>query len=286
MGDMLLPRSLLSGLLVLLSLVSSGCSLRKVGYDLAGKFVSQRMIDTFALDGQDKTTAERVIRDLHKWHRREELPRYATMIDGLVERLRDGMSEEDFRWLQQQTDDAVSRLATKFAPPAAEVLSHLREDQLVTAEQKMAKSEKERFDKLDQSDEKYYAYRLENTKKTLKTWIGSYTDEQLRIFAAFHREDRAEELKRREAMRKNRGQILQSVRSKMPAADLSAMIVRWMTTRQTTPTPDYQQNEQRQEQRYARLLMQVDRTLSDKQRQYLIRELSAWQKDFVTLSAE
>ena len=39
------------------------------------------------------------------------------------------------------------------------------------------------------------------------------------------------------------------------------MIVHWMTTRQTAPTPDYQQNEQRQEQRYARLLQQVDHTV-------------------------
>ena len=31
--------------------------------------------------------------------------------------------------------------------------------------QLLAKSEKERFDKLDQSDEKYFAYRLDNTKR-------------------------------------------------------------------------------------------------------------------------
>lgn len=286
MQDMLLPRSLLVGLLVLLSMFSSGCSLRKVGYGLAAKYVSQRLIDTFAIEGRDKIVAERAIRDIHKWHRQSELPRYVTLIDGLTDRLRDGMSDDDFRWLQQQGDEAMARLADKFAPPAADVLSRLREDQLVAAERNLAKSEKERFDKLDQSDEKYFAYRLDNTKKTLKTWLGSYSDEQLQIFAAFHREDRDEERKRREAMRANRAQLLQAVRSKQDKQELSAMIVHWMTTRQTAPTPDYQQNEQRQEQRYARLLQQVDRTLSVKQRQHLIAELAAWKQDFVALQAE
>ena len=286
MGDMLLSRALLVGLVVT-SLVSlSGCSLRKFGYELAGKYVSSRMVDTFGLDGQDKSTAERVVREIHKWHRKEELPRYATLIDGLVERLRDGMSDEDFRWLQQQGDEAVARLAKKFAPPAAEMLTRLREDQVAHAEKKMSDGEKERFAKLDQSEDKYYAYRLENTKKTLKTWLGSYTDEQLQIFATFHREDRAEEIKRREVLRKNRAHLLEAVRSKKSASDLSALIYHWLTTRQTDPSPDFQQSEQRQEERYAQLLRKVDRTLSEKQRLYLLRELGLWRQDFLTLAAE
>lgn len=286
MSGMLLPRALLVGFFVLSSLLSSGCSLRKVGYELAGKLISSRMVDTFALDGQDKSTAERVVREIHRWHRREELPRYATLIDGLSERLRDGMSDEDFRWLQIQGDEAVARLAKKFAPPAAEVLTHLREDQIVHAEKKMADGEKERFAKLDQSEDKYYAYRLENTKKTLKTWLGSYTDEQLQIFAAFHREDRSEELKRREVVRRNRDHLVKAVRAKTSAADLSALIYQWVTTRQTEPTTDFQQSEQRQEEKYAQLLRKVDRTLSEKQRLYLLRELGSWRQDFLTLAAE
>lgn len=286
MIGMLLPRALLVGFFVLSSLLSSGCSLRKVGYELAGKLISSRMVDTFALDGQDKSTAERVVREIHRWHRREELPRYATLIDGLSERLRDGMSDEDFRWLQIQGDEAVARLAKKFAPPAAEVLTHLREDQIVHAEKKMADGEKERFAKLDQSEDKYYAYRLENTKKTLKTWLGSYTDEQLQIFAAFHREDRSEELKRREVVRRNRDHLVKAVRAKTSAADLSALIYQWVTTRQTEPTTDFQQSEQRQEEKYAQLLRKVDRTLSEKQRLYLLRELGSWRQDFLTLAAE
>ncbi len=271
---------------LIFALLSSGCSMRKVGYDLAGRFVASRMIDTFALQGQDKATAERMVRELHKWHRREELPRYIQLIDGLSERVRDGMSEDDLRWLQQQGDEAILRLAEKLASPSAEVLSHLSEDQLAHADQKMEKSERERFERLDQSDEKYFAYRLENTKKTLKTWLGSYTDEQLAIFASFHRQDRDEERKRRQATQRNRASLLDAIRRRAPVADLSAMIRHWFTTRQTQPTPDYQQNEQRQQALYNQLVLRVDKTLSAKQRAYLLGELAAWRRDFVELSAK
>ena len=108
------------------------------------------------------------------------------------------MSEDDLKWLQQQGDDAIARMATRVAPPSAELLSHLSESQLLHAAKRMERSERERFEKLDQSEDKYYAYRLENTKKTLKTWLGSYTDEQVAIFASFHHQDRQEELRRRD----------------------------------------------------------------------------------------
>ncbi len=268
------------------ALLSSGCSLRKVGYDLAGRFVTSRMVDTFDLRGSDKAATERFVRELHKWHRQNELPRYIQLIDGLSERLRDGMSEDDLRWLQQQGDDAIARLAEKLAPPSAEMLSHLSEEQLAHANQKLEKSEKERFERLDQSDDKYYAYRLENTKKTLKTWLGSYTDEQLAIFASFHHQDRDEERKRREATRKSRASLLDAIRQRTPPAALSSMIHHWFTTRQTNPTPDYQQNEQRQQALYNQLVLRVDKTLTAKQRAYLLHELAAWRRDFVELSAK
>lgn len=272
--------------LLLATLFSSGCSLRKVGYDLAGRFVTNRIVDTFDLSGQDKATAERVVREIHKWHRHEELPRYVQMLDQLIERVRDGMSEDDLKWMQGQGDDAIARLATRMAPPSAEVLSHLNEGQLGRAEQKMGKTERERFEKLDQSEEQYYAYRLENTKKALKTWIGSYTDDQVSIFSSFHHQDRQEELRRREVTRQNRKNLLDAIRNKTPTTELSAMIYRWMTTRQTAPTSDYQQNEQRQQEAYSQLILRVDRTLSPKQREYLLGELAAWRRDFVTLAAQ
>lgn len=271
---------------LIFTLLSSGCSMRKVGYDLAGRIVSSRMIDTFALHGQDKATAERFIRELHKWHRQKELPRYIQVIDGLSDRLRDGMSEDDLRWLQQQGDEAILRLAEQLAPQSAEVLSHLSEEQLRHADRKMEKSERERFERLDQSEDKYYAYRLENTKKTLKTWIGSYTDEQLAIFASFHRQDRDEERKRREATRKNRASLLAAIRNKAPVAELSSMIRHWFTTRQTHPAPDYQQSEAQQQALYNQLILRVDKTLSATQRAHLLSELAAWRRDFVELSAK
>jgi len=286
MKIMLLHRAMAFLCLLLAMLVTSGCSLRKVGYGLAGRVLASRMIDTFALEGQDKTQSERLIRELHKWHRQEELPRYVQIIDGLTERLHDGMSEDDLHWLQQQGDEAVARIATRFAPPAAELLSRLRQDQLSHAEKKLEQGERERFEKIDQSEEKYYAYRIENTKKTLKTWLGSYTDEQLAIFAAFHRQDRPEELRRREATRNNRAHLLSAIRGHAPTTELSAMIYRWATTRQTAPSPDYQQTEQRQDTAYSQLLMRVDRTLTEKQRSYLLNELRNWRRDFVTLAAE
>lgn len=286
MWGMLLRRVVgLFGWLVV-ALFLSSCSLRKVGYDLAGRIVTSRVVDTFDLSGQDKATAERVVRELHKWHRHEELPRYVQLIDGLSERLRDGMSEDDLKWLQQQGDDAIARMATRAAPPSAELLSHLSESQLLHAAKRMERSERERFEKLDQSEDKYYAYRLENTKKTLKTWLGSYTDEQVAIFASFHHQDRQEELRRREVTRQNRAHLLDAIRNRVSTAELSSMISRWMTTRQTSPTADYQQNEQRQQEHYSQLILRVDRTLSKQQRDYLLGELSAWRRDFATLAAQ
>lgn len=273
-------------ILLWLVLVQTGCSMRKLGYDLAPRYVSQRLASTLALDEPERRQTDRSVRDLAHWHRRTELSRYVVLLSGLSDRFRDGMSPDDFAWLRDQGNQALARLAARFSPDIAPFLAHLSEDQLRHAEAELAKSERERFQKLDQTDEKYFSYRRANTQKLLKTWLGSYTDEQLALFVAFHKQDRDMERARRDASRNSRADLASAIRNKASKEELAQKLYRWVTQRQTTPTQDYQLMEREQEDQYVSLLLNVDRTLSPAQRQHLLSELAAWKSDFAALAAE
>lgn len=270
----------------LLVLLLCGCSMRKVGYHFADRYLSGRLADTFALEEMEKTQTHRIVRNLHVWHRKKELPRYAGLLDGLGARLSDGMTQEDFSWLRVEGNQAVARLGAQFAPLAATFLLQRRPDQLEHATRKMSEAEAERFEKLDAPEKEYFAYRKARTKKLLKTWLGSYTDEQLQLFCAFHEQDRHMEFARRKAQQENRQKLLWAVQQKQPPQAIETLILHWLTQRQTHPTPDYQQTERQQEEKYVQLLLLVDRTLSAKQRHHLMTELAAWKRDFIELAAE
>jgi hypothetical protein len=276
----------LLGLSAVLLLTSTGCSIRKIVYNLAARLATSRIADTFHLDSKQKNDLEVRVRAIHQWHRQSELPQYATVLDGFIKRSEDGLTKDELTWMFGELEGAWKRMAGRFALEAGEVLTQLRPEQIEKAQHEMQKSERERFEKLERPEDEYIQARLKAAKKNLKTWLGSYNDAQLAEYERFVRKNRPEELRRRQKTQANEQVLLDALRRHASAKEIEGIVLRWVTRQEVQETPTYQQAETRNQEDFVQFVLAMDKLVTPEQRQHLLRELRAVRTDLAELAAE
>lgn len=270
--------------LIALLLSTTACSLRKVAYGMANRLIVSRLSDTFKLNDGQRQQLVTKISTLHAWHRSEELPRYVALIDTFLPKLANGLERSELEWLMREGNAALERLALRSAPELATVLAGLSAQQINQSAAEMKKAERERFEKLEMSEEDYVRHRMKAGRKNLSTWLGTYTPQQLAEYEKFVRKNRPEEQRRRRRTQQNQQALLDSLRSHREAQAISHILSRWMTRQEVEETPEFQAAEQRNNAEYMDFLLTLDRSLSAAQRTHLMNELRAWRRDFDELA--
>jgi hypothetical protein len=263
----------------------SGCSIRKLAYGWAGKLLANRVIATFDLNDAQKRDLLPRVTALHEWHRKNELPRYVTFLDAVIAKAADGFDRQEVEWMLHEAIGMVERLSARFSPEAGSVLSTLSDAQITHADDEFKKGEKERFEKLELSEEDYVKHRLKVARKNFKTWLGSYSDAQLAEYERFIRKNRQAELRRRKRYEDNQEILLKTLHTHPGPQVLSDLVNRWLTRQEVHETPEFQAAEKRDETEFVELVLAIDRLMTQEQRQHLIDELRSWRRDFYELAS-
>jgi hypothetical protein len=261
-----------------------GCSLRKLGYNLAPRFLVSRLVDTFDLNKAQKQQAQAAVAGLHSWHRQSELPRYVEFLDAVIAKTADGLTRDEVQWMLTEGEHHWERAAQKVTPAAAALLATLSPEQISHSELEMKKGSQERFERLELSEPDYLAFRLKKAKKTMNTWLGSYSDAQLGEFERFIRKNRTEELRRQKLTEQSRATLLAALRAHAPRPELETILYNWMTKQETAPTADNQRAEERNRDDFVELVLAVDHTLSPTQRQHLLKEMRTLRTELYELA--
>jgi hypothetical protein len=267
-----------------LVLSTAACSLRKVAYGMAHRLIVSRVTDTFHLDDKQRQLLSAKVSGLHAWHRQEELPRYVALLDAFLPKLENGLDKGELEWLVREGNSAIERLASRAAPELAGVLDSMTPQQVNQSAAEMKKSERERFEKLEASEEDYVRHRLKAGRKNLSTWLGTYTPQQLAEYERFVRKNRPEELRRRKRTQQNQQVLLDALRSHRGVPALTHILSRWMTRQEAEETSEFQAAEGRNMNDYLEFLLTMDRSLSPAQRTHLANELRAWRRDLDELA--
>lgn len=270
--------------LCILSL-NAGCSLRKVAYGWASKLIVSRFVDTFDLNANQKRELQPRIAALHDWHRKQELPRYVQFLDAVIAKAQDGLDQAEVEWMLAESYPLFERLSARFSPEAAAILATVSDAQIDHAVAEFKKAEKDRFEKLELSEDDYIKFRMKVARKNMKTWLGSYTDAQMQEYERFVRKNRGEELRRRKRYQDNEHALIALLRTHPGAQPIAEHIHGWLTRAETRATPEFQEAEKRTQAEFVNLVVTINRLMTPEQRSHFIAELKSWRTDFVELSS-
>jgi hypothetical protein len=281
-------------LLVACALLFSGCTMARLGYDLLPAWSSWQLDRYLGLDEDQRALVSRRVDEIHRWHRRGQLPGYAEFLGEVEAQLRvatPGASEPVAvgRWRLRVTE-AWAPLAERLAPAMAELALTLRPDQIERLRRRLAEADEEYREKfLPEKPAERIAARADRVVKRAEFFLGRLEGNQereLRQMAAAM--PPTEELWYAERQRRNQallGLLTRLSRERPPAAEATrqvreALLVFW--------TPADPGRRQRLDEAVAlsdQLSTQLLARASAAQRAHLLKTLRGYAQDFVRLAA-
>jgi hypothetical protein len=275
-------RVLLAAAVLLLAGCGSFVRLAYNNADVGVRFMAHDYLD---LDGvQSDLLRERIV-GFHQWHRRAEMPQYAELLDGAGQRVRRGLTREDVAWAGESIRARYRTLVAKAIDDVTPLLDRLNGDNLTALERKLDESnEKFQRDYAVGGVERYKEGRRKALAKRYREWLGELTAEQEARIARYVAdapsffEEQLAERKRRQAA------VMAALRAGGAPSEMGAMLRGQLVSFEQHRSPQYRQAMGEWEGRLTELLLDIERSLTPKQRAHLLDRLTSYATEFRVLA--
>jgi len=272
-------------LLAICALVLAACSATRVAYDNADtmlRFMASSYLDLDAAQSDDLTP--RIVR-FHQWHRSNELPVYAALLRSASQRAAEGITAEDVTWGLTNVRLRYRRFAAKAAEDAAPVLATLASAQLAALERKFSENNEKYAKEFLPSDDKERRRRqLKRMLERFRDFAGELTpDQEARIerFALDHERHVALRFEDRQRWQRD---FVAALRRERKPEELGRHLAGMFERPELRRSEEFIREDKRWDEDLGRLIVDLDRSLSPKQRAQVVRRLSDYAEDFAVLA--
>jgi len=271
--------------LIVAALALAACSFTRIAYNNADTvvlFMAGSYLDLD--DAQAKELSARVAL-LHQWHRAKEMPVYAALLRSASQRAARGITAEDVAWGLSNVRARYRSLAAGAAEETAPVLATLGAPQLAALEHKFAE-ENEKYAKkyLALDDDKRRRAQLDRTLKRIEDFTGDLTREQEVLVERFVLAHERHVVLRFEDRQRWQRDALALLGRHPEAHEIGERLAETFNRPELRRSEEFLREDRRWDEDLGRLLVDLDRTLSAKQRAHLVRRLEDYAEDFATLA--
>jgi hypothetical protein len=288
-----LPCRPLSSLLAALSLtVCAACSeinggTFKLLYDHSDWLLQHSVGHYVDLDKSQTQVLRARIERLHRWHRTHELPLYADVLDDAAQRVARGLTSEDVVWLfsivDERRDVAAGRIADDFSP----LILMLRPDQRSQIAE-IFEHDDARYARRDIDPGRQKTIELRTAWLTRQTeyWTGELTAAQRGRIRAVNAATAGLPEARLNEYRRRQGAFLQLVGSKEGESAVRATLALLLQMPRAGADESYLRSITQYKQELSRMILDIDRSLSESQRTTAVVRLHRFARGLRDLAAE
>jgi hypothetical protein len=252
-------------------------------YDNADTYLRWRAQLYLDLDGAMADELDERIAAFMAWHRAQALPKYAQITDEAARRFERRLAPADLVWgydaIMAQARESVRQAAVQGAP----LLDQLTPQQIANLERRLGEDNR-RFQRenLRGSERERRRRRTERNVERLEDWVGRLSQAQLeRVKQYSERAPLLDELRDRDHKRLQ-AELLAILRAKQARKRLPELAANWERGRE----PAYVAALEASRKEYFAMALDIDRSLSDKQRARAAAELRRYADDFRALAGE
>jgi hypothetical protein len=261
------------------------CSATRVAYDNADtvlRFMVPSYLDLDAAQSED--LRPRILR-FHQWHRSNELPLYAALLQSASQRAGKGMTAEDVAWGLANVRSHYRRFAAKAAEDAAPVLATLAPAQLAGLEHKLAE-DNEKFAKkfLSSDDKERRRAQLKRMLERFRDFAGDLSPDQEARIERFALDNERHVALRFEERQRWQRDCVAVLKEQHEPQELGRRLAEMFTRPELRRSEEFIREDKRWDEDLGQLILDLDRSLSPKQRAQVVRRLSDYAEDFAVLA--
>ena len=265
----------------------AACSVTRVGYNYADtvvRYMASNYLDLDAVQSED--LKPRLVR-LHQWHRVNELPAYVELLRSASQRAANGITAEDVAWGLGNVRAHYRKFAAKAVEDAAPVLATLGTAQLAALEHKFAENNEKHAKKfLSLDDEKRRRAQTQRMLERFSDFAGDLSSEQearIERFALAHERHVALRFEDRQRWQRD---LVALLRQQRAPQELGRSLADMFDKPELRRSEEFLREDGRWDEDLGRLIVDLDRSLSPKQRARVVRRLSDFAEDFSALAGK
>jgi hypothetical protein len=256
----------------------------RMAYDNADTALRFMASSYFDLDSAQAEDMKQRIALFHEWHRKTELPAYAALMRSASERAARGITAEDVTWGLASVRARYRSFAVRAVEDAAPVLVTLSPDQIAVLERKFEDNNaKYQKDLLDAERKRTQAKRV---LERFRDFAGDLTPDQearIELFVLAHQDHVALRFEDRRQLQR---EMVAAIRTHGDARELGATLAEIFSKPERRRTEAFIRNDKAWDDDLGQLIVELDRSLSPKQRAHVVRRFSDYASDFAALAGE
>jgi len=263
------------------------CSVTRVGYDNADTVVRFWASHYLDLDSAQRDDLKPRIASFHRWHRSSELPAYAALLYSASQRAARGITAEDAAWGISNVRARARRFGAKAAEEAAPVLATLAPAQIASLEHKFAEdNEKYARDLLSADDGKRRRAQLKRVLGRFRDFAGDLTPEQEARIERFVVAHERHVVLRFEDRLHWQHDLVALLREHHGPKALAPRLADLFARPELRRSEEFIREERRWDEDVGQLIVDLDRTLSARQRESVVKRLQKYAEDAEALASK
>lgn len=267
------------------------CSVVKTAYNNAPALIAWRLDDYFDFSAAQKAKLKSALQALHTWHRKNELPRYVSLLDEIHNDLSHDMSARTACQRIESIKSNVQTLQTKIIPIIVDVADTLSDKQLQHFEKKLEKRNQEwKEEWWQESIEEQREVRLEKSQDFAEKVYGDLNEKQITLLKqAIATSDIDPAIIYAEILRRDEDtlSILKALRNPASSNEEKSQLVRAGFERmQNSPNPAYQAYIDKLTQQTCETIANLHASTTAKQRLHAQQWVEDYQTQFTQLQSK
>ncbi|RLU01736.1 MAG: hypothetical protein D9N11_11495 [Ketobacter sp.] len=279
-------RLLRFSLVVLCSVLLSGCGVRFV-YNQLDWLIPWYLEDYVELERDQEALFEERLQSYLAWHRTDQLPRYSAFLHQVADRAEKGLTHDDIARIEDQTEEFAQALMDRMLNDLIDLLETASDDQIEQLFQRLEQDNKEyRREYIEVSADKQKKQRYKEVIKYAERWTGRLSAEQVtqigewvNQFELMGPEIEAARLAWQDEFRR-----VLALRSDREAYETAF--------KKLISNPNFGRSEELKRklavnsELAVKLYLELDQTLTQKQRNHMVKKMRSYADDFQLLSAQ
>lgn len=281
-GNKLPVRLIFFSLLLLLS----GCAFKFI-YNQLDWLIPWYLDDYVSLNYDQEKLFEERLESYLDWHRQQQLPEYASFLEGVAVSSADGLDLSELDEILLRVETYSAALFTRLASELMDPFKRLTDEQVDELFINLEEENDEYFEKyVDTADKKQRHKRAKDVRKFVERWTGNLNEDQedlIRQWSLKYHLMGQEFLNSRKERQKKLRQVLNR---RDDDEYFQKSIVELFANRRSVRSETHERKLKHNKELLKALYLDLDASLSVEQRNRMIRKLKDYAQDFRELSTQ
>ncbi len=263
---------------LLLCLVLGACS-TKMAYNYLDWILEWYVSDLVSLTEDQEWQFRRALAKQLDWHRKQQLPLYVKSLDDLRKAINSDLSVDALQQIYNEQQNGLEELIKQITPPMSQLLSTLSDSQVEQLLESLEEQNEElEEDYVKKPAEELVEQRAERIIDRAENWVGTLSDSQIQLIENWSRQIRptAEQwIANRRAWQERLGSELRNHRHE---ENFNQHIEDLFVYSDKSWPSNYRVDFNYNRNLAMNMLVDLEKTLSDRQRQHLFDEIAVLRK--------